>query len=73
MLILTRRNNESLMIGDDIRITILGVKGSQIRLGIEAPEEVSVHRQEIYLRIQKEKASVQQEQLANVKFISDFK
>jgi len=55
MLILTRRNGESVIIGDDIKIKVLGVKGSQVRLGIEAPGSVSVHREEIYERIQKEK------------------
>ena len=55
MLILTRRVGESLIIGDDIVINILGVKGNQIRIGINAPKEVSVHREEIYNRIQAEK------------------
>lgn len=55
MLILTRRVGESLMIGDDIVVTILGVKGNQIRVGISAPKDVSVHREEIYQRIQQEK------------------
>ena len=55
MLILTRRVGESLFIGDDVKIINLGVKGSQVRFGIEAPKEVSVHRQEIYDKIQKEK------------------
>ena len=55
MLILTRRVNESLMIGDEIKITVLGVKGSQVRLGIEAPRDVSVHREEIFERILAEK------------------
>ena len=54
MLILTRRLNESLIVGDDVKITVLGVKGSQVRLGIEAPRDVSVHREEIYARIQAE-------------------
>lgn len=54
MLILTRRMNESIIIGDDVKITVLGVKGNQVRLGIDAPKEVSVHREEIYLRIQNE-------------------
>lgn len=55
MLILTRRISESVIIGDDIKITILGVKGNQVRLGIDAPKDVSVHREEIYNRIQQEK------------------
>lgn len=54
MLILTRRAGETLMIGDDVTVTVLGVKGSQVRLGVEAPREVGVHREEIYLRIQRE-------------------
>ena len=56
MLILTRRVGETLMIGDDVTVTVLGVKGSQVRLGVDAPREVGVHRQEIYERIQRELA-----------------
>jgi len=55
MLILTRRIGETLMVGDDVAITVLGIKGNQIRLGVDAPKDVSVHREEIYQRIQKER------------------
>ena len=54
MLILTRKPGEALMIGNDIKLIILGVKGSQVRIGIDAPKDISVHREEIYLRIQDE-------------------
>jgi len=56
MLILTRRVGESLMIGDEVSVTVLGVKGNQVRLGVNAPKTVPVHREEIYQRIQQEKA-----------------
>jgi len=54
MLILTRKLGESVTIGDDIKITILGVRGRQVRLGIIAPQKVTIHREEIYFKIQEE-------------------
>ena len=63
MLILTRRIGENIRIGEDIHVAILGVKGEQVRVGIEAPREITVHREEIYQQIQQEK---RQEKISDV-------
>jgi len=55
MLILSRKSNQSIVIGDDIKITILGGAGGQVRIGIDAPKDVPVYREEVYLRMQDEK------------------
>ncbi|MCK7583126.1 MAG: carbon storage regulator CsrA [Chromatiales bacterium] len=61
MLILTRRVGETLMIGDEVTVTVLGVKGNQVRIGVNAPRDVAVHREEIYERIKREQAGVGQD------------
>jgi len=59
MLILTRRVGETLMIGDEVTVTVLGVKGNQVRIGVNAPRDVTVHREEIYERIKQEQLEEQ--------------
>ena len=58
MLILTRRVGETLMIGDEVTVTVLGVKGNQVRIGVNAPRDVAVHREEIYDRIKNEQGEI---------------
>jgi carbon storage regulator len=65
MLILTRRVGETLMIGDEVTVTVLGVKGNQVRIGVNAPRDVAVHREEIYERIKREQAEAGQGAGAN--------
>lgn len=65
MLVLSRQKDESIMIGDEVEITIVDVRGDKVRLGITAPRHIAVHRKEIYLAIQKEKQAQQAQKVAN--------
>ena len=67
MLILTRRVGESLRIGDDVSVTVLGIKGSQVRIGVNAPKSVSVHREEVYDRINDENSKNSEDSEKNSK------
>jgi carbon storage regulator len=71
MLILTRRVGETVMIGDDVTVTVLGVKGNQVRIGINAPKNVAVHREEIFERIKREQqGEAQSEPKPSAEFVS---
>ena len=71
MLILTRRVGETVMIGNDVTVTVLGVKGNQVRIGVNAPKDVSVHREEIYERIKREEDGDPSAQASGTKMIDD--
>lgn len=72
MLVLTRRLKESIMIGDDIEISILSIEGDQVKLGISAPKNVDIHRKEIYLSIQQENSSATQTEASAIGSLSNF-
>ncbi|UYG93877.1 carbon storage regulator CsrA [Cytobacillus firmus] len=72
MLVLTRRLKESIMIGDDIEISILSIEGDQVKLGISAPKNVDIHRKEIYLSIQQENSSATQTDSSSIESLSNF-
>ena len=67
MLILSRRVGETVMIGDDITVTVSAVKGNQVRLGVTAPKEVSVHREEVFVRIRQERTETTEGRVANTR------
>ncbi|MBG9586614.1 carbon storage regulator CsrA [Cytobacillus firmus] len=72
MLVLTRRIKESIMVGDDIEISILSIEGDQVKLGISAPKNVDIHRKEIYLSIQQENSSATQTEASAIESLSSF-
>ncbi|WP_404322648.1 carbon storage regulator CsrA [Cytobacillus firmus] len=72
MLVLTRRLKESIMIGDNIEISILSIEGDQVKLGISAPKNVEIHRKEIYLSIQQENSSATQTDTSTIESLSSF-
>ncbi|UOE55110.1 carbon storage regulator CsrA [Cytobacillus oceanisediminis] len=72
MLVLTRRLKESIMIGDDIEISILSIEGDQVKLGISAPKNVDIHRKEIYLSIQQENSSATKTEAISIESLSNF-
>ncbi|HWL13280.1 MAG TPA: carbon storage regulator CsrA [Ureibacillus sp.] len=72
MLVLTRKLNESIMIGNDIEITVLAVEGEQIKLGIKAPKHVDIHRKEVYLSIQQENNQALNTEVTTLTNLSDF-
>ncbi|MEK3798570.1 carbon storage regulator CsrA [Peribacillus sp. FSL H8-0477] len=72
MLVLTRKVNESIMIGDDIELTVLSVDGEQIKLGINAPKQVEIHRKEIYLAIQQENGDALKSEATILTSLSEY-
>ncbi|MBT2687163.1 carbon storage regulator CsrA [Bacillus sp. ISL-47] len=72
MLVLTRKLKESIMIGDDIEISVLSIEGDQVKLGINAPKNVDIHRKEIYLSIQQENSSAAQTEVNAIDSLSSF-
>jgi carbon storage regulator len=72
MLVLTRKRNESIMIGDSVEVSVIEVKGDQVKLGIKAPKDIKVHRKEVYLAIQKENIDASKSSVEKIGDIGDF-